>query len=394
MENLSDTLSLSWTVPLILDSVMAVAMAVYDYFVTGGILYILILGWLSFAIGLYLIKMYFPQNWLDLLGLSGGGQMWGAKIPSGFDIGYAVLKPTLRAVFAIVVLLNIKPQYITNYVINPFLEFGAIYVGNITETIFPNPQKALTQCPKDLTNYISKRSCDFLVQPIDIVAGVNGKVIDAGFKFMKLGSDMVKTIVMVVPGLLNIITGILLIATFFSSNLFMALLLVQGIFKFGLSLILYPFRVLIFVVAPKNKNAWLDPWEAFGEIVGALQKLVIAMIAVAFILMVNIAIVKVLFNFGDNVENIGFEQQSIMWITTIMTFWIMQKIFAKTREKLTAYTGKDMESLYDNVVANTRSIAMGAEGMYKKAKGTVMGGKAIAEKAGKIGDKIKGAMGK
>ena len=57
-----DVFSLSWFVPLILDSMMAVAMSVYDYFVGNGdgVVYVLIWGWLAFTIGLYLIKMYFP----------------------------------------------------------------------------------------------------------------------------------------------------------------------------------------------------------------------------------------------------------------------------------------------------------------------------------------------
>ncbi|MDR2268720.1 MAG: hypothetical protein LBD94_00875 [Rickettsiales bacterium] len=357
MQGWIDIFSLSWVVPLVLDSMMAVAMAVYDYFVGGGngIIYMLIWGWLAFSIGLYLIKMYFPKKWLELFGLSGGGEMWDGKA-DGWSIGKSVLKPMLRAMFAIVILLQVRPHYITHFVINPFLGFGSIYVNSITSTILPNAAPSPQKCPDDLGEYLSKDSCEFLVQPIDNISRVNNTIIQRGFDFLFSGFSGVGIANSRTGGFLNIITGLMLIATFFSSNLFMVLLIIQGIIKFGLSLILYPFRVLVYVVKPDTSEMWVNPWPAFEDMVESLKKLIIAMIAVAFILLVNISIAGALFNFDpDSIQ--GFGGHSVTWLTAIMTFWLMYEVFKITNERLRKYVNdSEMTDFYQHVADNAKRV--------------------------------------
>ncbi|MDR1071282.1 MAG: hypothetical protein LBL21_01405 [Rickettsiales bacterium] len=363
-----DVFSLSWVVPLVLDSMMAVATAVYDYFVGSGdgVIYVMIWGWLGFSIGLQLIKMYFPKEWLAFLGLSGGGEMYGGGI-GGMDIGVKVLRPMLRAMFAIVILLQLKPPAITRYVIEPFLGFGAVYVDAITKTVLPDPPATLAKCPAELGDYMSRDSCEFLVRPIDEVSAVNNKIIRIGVdKYISGGvAKLLVPILGTKDGILDIITGIMLAATFFASNLFMALLVIQGIFKFGLSLILYPFKVLIYV-AKDDGAAWFNPWLALKDLVVSLKDLVIAMIAVAFILLINVSIAGALFNFDiENIKGVG--GHSVTWTMAIMTFWIMQRVFKMTQDKLASYTGPDSSNLYKQVTGGAKQVAENTAKWGKRA---------------------------
>ncbi|MDR3208873.1 MAG: hypothetical protein LBT45_03425 [Rickettsiales bacterium] len=362
-----DVFSLSWVVPLVLDSMMAVATAVYDYFVGSGdgIIYVLMWGWLAFSIGLYLVKMYFPKSWLEFFGLSEGGEMYGG-VPGGMDIGIKVLRPMLRAMFAIVILLQIKPNSISRFVINPFLEFGAVYVNSIVTALPASLPASAVECPEELGDYLSKDSCEFLTRPIDGISALNNKMIKRGSILLSKGlGELTIPIIGVKSGILNIITGAVLIATFFSNNLFMALLILQGIFKFGLSLILYPFKVLIFVVKDDGA-AWFNPWRAFNDLADSLKKLVIAMIAVAFILLINISILGALFNSDiDNLDGVG--GHSITWTMAIMTFWIMQRVFALTRDKLESYVDPDLQGLYQKVADNAKTVSKNAAEWGKKA---------------------------
>lgn len=349
-----DIFSIAWAVPLVLDAMMSIAGAVYDFFVSGGIIYMLVWGWLAFSIGLYLIKMYFPEKWVEFFGLSGGGQMYKVET-DGWSVTKDVAKPMLRALFAVAVLLQVKPTFITNFVINPFLEFGAVYVSSITNTILPDQKSVIAECPKDLGEYLSNDSCQFLVRPIHEISMVNNDVIKKGFQF--LGRGLVSPSVINI--FLNIITGLLLIVTFFASNVFMSMLLIQGIFKFGMELIKYPFMVLVYVVKNPDKDddyMWVNPWPAFKGIIKSLQKLIIAMIAVAFILLINISLARAMFGFdADSVQ--GFGGHSITWLAAFLNLWIMGEIFSMTRKKLEDYVGdKDMTGFADAVIKDGKGL--------------------------------------
>lgn len=396
--NIVDALNLSPFVPLVLDSMMMVATGMYEFFVGAGdgIIYILVWGFLGITITLYLVKMYLPKAWVSFFGFSGGGEI--EKGVSGTKIFESILKPGLRAVIAILVLLQLKPVYMTQWLINPFLEFGSIYTSHILVTTNEPGIKATdVSCPPDVLEkkWISPESCEFLVQPVADLSHANNTIIKRGFDFIMNG---LRGMITLVPhggeDFLNLITGLVLVATFFSCNLFMALLVIQGIFNFGVQLILYPFNVLTYVVKPNEK--WFDVWPAFSGITKALQQLIITMIACAFILCVNIAVIKALFQWNSSVfvvsaggsassnvpsaatatSALGFGQHSVLWLSSILTFYLMYKIFDMTRKQLDMYIGKGMDGLYNKVT--------------KDAKKTWVNTKSNVKTAGEIIGKVKG----
>ena len=378
--DLVDSLDLSRFIPLVLESMMNIATSLYGFFVGNGtgLIYILVYGFLAFYIGLYLVKMYLPKDWLSFLGFSGGGEMWAGPV-SGWNIAENVLKPSLRAIIAIVVLLQIKPTYVTEWLVNPFLEFGAIYTQGIMKinTGTVTVSSDAPTCPASIktSEWISENSCDFLIQPVHTISKENNRIIKYGFDFLKSGLRGMLTLI---PhrgeNILNVITGLLLISAFVASNIFIALLIIQAIFDFCLSLIMYPFSVLAWVV--KKSDKWFDIFPPFSQIIDSLKKLVITMIACAFILCINIAVVRALFNWSSsafvvaaggvassNVPTLtnggmNFGQHSMLWISSILTFFVMKNIFDLTRERLDLYTngGSKKPWLYNNVTNDAKTL--------------------------------------
>lgn len=388
-----DALNLAPLIPTVLDALLAVATGGYEFFVGNGdgIIYILVWGFLAVSMGLYLIKMYFPKIWVSFFGFSGGGEMTGGGI-DGFTIATNMLKPMIRAVVAVTVLLQLKPVYLTEWLVNPFLQFGAIYTESITSTINETGVNApQINCPPSVIQqgWISQESCEFLVQPVSDISHANNQIIKRGFDFINSG---LRGLITLIPhggeNFLNIITGIILVFTFVASNLFMALLIIQAIFNFGMALVLYPFQVLAYVV--KSSDKWLDVWPAFGGITKALQKIIVTMIACAFILCVNIAIVRALFQWNSSVfvvaaggtatsnvptvanSALGFGEHSILWLSAILTFYLMFRIFNMTRQQLDSYVGKGMDKLYNQVTGDAKKTVDNTKKLGKTL-GTVFG---------------------
>lgn len=383
---LVDSLNVAPFVPMVLDSLMSVAMSTYEFFVGGGsgIIYVMVWCFMAIFVAMYLLKMYFPKNWLGFFGMSGGGEMETGI--SGIKIGENLLKPAMRAIVAAAVLLPIKPQYITNFIIDPFLQFGAIYTQSITRDVFQNSPgfdaAPKTECPPGLITkeYMSKESCQFLVQPISDISHVNNQIIKSGLDFFTNGlSGLVGLNQSGGESFMNIITGLILVMAFVTSNFYMAFLIIQGIFDFGISLILYPFKVLTFVMKSKS-DKWIDFWPPFEGIIAALKKLIITMIACAFVLAINIAVVKSLFKWNSSVfapagsgdVSLGFGQHSIVWLSALLTLFLMQRIFAKTQEKLNEYTGAN-DKLYKQVSGDaknafgyTQKVGQNAKKMWEK----------------------------
>lgn len=366
--SLVDAFNLAPFVPLVLETMMNIATSLYKYFVGNGtgLIYILIYVFLGLYLALYAFKMFIPKDWLSFLGFTPGDSIWDNV--TAWSITENVLKPCLRAIIAGVVLLQIKPVYVTEVLVNPFLEFGAIYTNSILTTVNPysstNTNNAPT-CPVSIAEkgWISESSCDFLIQPVYTISKENNRVIEYGFDLLKQGFTGMLTII---PhggqDLLNIITGIILIASFVASNLFMALLIIQGIFDFCLALIMYPFKVLTWVA--KKSDAWVDVLPVFDQIINALKKLVITMIACAFILCINIAIVHALFNWSSPIfamasgitdTSRSFGQHSILWISAILTFFLMRAIFNMTRERLERYSGVSHNTYNDAIATGKRT---------------------------------------
>ncbi|MBR3510583.1 MAG: hypothetical protein IKN73_00800 [Alphaproteobacteria bacterium] len=372
-----DSYNLAPFIPIVLETMMNMAVNLYDFFVDNGhgIIYTLIYAFLAFYIGLYLFKMYLPKDWLSFLGFSGGGEIWDGSA-TGWKIADNVFKPCLRALIAIILLLQIKPTYITKFLVDPFLEFGYFYTENILKTV--NSSISIDEgisCPASITDskWISERSCNFLIRPVYAISKENNRVIKYGFDFLRQG---IKGMMVLIPhggeDLMNIITGILLITAFVSSNVFMALLIIQGIFDFCLSLIMYPFNVLAWVA--KKSDKWVDFLPAFEQIIDSLKKLVITMIACAFMLCINISVVRALFNWSSSVfvaaasgvssSNIpsitntamNFGSHSVLWLSSLLTIFLMQNIFKLTRERLEMYTSGTPKTLYTNVTGDAKTI--------------------------------------
>ena len=372
-----DAYNLAPFVPLVLETMMNIATSLYNFFVGkgDGIIYIFIYAFLAFYICLYLVKMYFPKDWLSFFGFSGGGEIWDGT--DGWKIADNVLKPCVRAIIAGVFLLQIKPVYVTEWLVNPFLEFGSIYTEqilvNINNSTIDSAEAPVCPASIEESGWISKRSCDFLVKPVYIISQENNRVIKYGFDFIKTGLRGLMTLI---PhggeDLLNIISGILLLFAFISANVFMALLIIQAIFDFCLSLIMYPFNVLAWVA--KKSDKWFDVLPAFSQIIDALKNLIITMIACAFILCINVALVRALFNWSSSVfvvaaggvstsnvpsitnSAMNFGQHSILWISALLTFFLMHNIFEMTRKRLDMYTSGTSRDLYNNVTGDAKTM--------------------------------------
>lgn len=385
-----DRLNLAPFIPRVLDAFMMVARGGYEYFVGhgDGIIYILVWTFLAISVFMYAFKMYFPKRWIEFFGLSGGGEMWDGKT-KGFDIAQTTLKNAMRAVIAATFLLQVRPVYVTEWLVNPFLEFGSIYTKAIVKA--QNIQGVVRQevsCPPAILSgdWISQKSCDFLVQPVSDLSAVNNSVVKRGFEFLSRGiRGLITPMAHGGQNLMDIITGVLLIFTFVGCNLFMALLIIQGIFDFGVSLILYPFSVLAWVAKPSDK--WFDVWPVFGGIIKALQTLVITMIACAFILIINVAIVRALFHWdasmfvvaagGTAATNVpgasmgtnavSFGGHSLLWLSSILTFFLMNAIFDLTRKRLEEYA-PGQTGLYDQAKGDFKANVAKAKGIYASAR--------------------------
>ena len=371
-----DQFNLAPFVPMVLDAMMAIASGGYDFFVGhgDGIIYLLLWGFLGITIVLYLVKLYLPKTWTGVFGFSGGGELADGKT-SAQTIVYNVMKPCLRCIIAAGLLLQIRPVMLTEVLVNPFLQFGALYTHSITETInnTGTPTKKI-ECPESIVQqeWISKSSCEFLIQPVADLSVANNTVIKRGFEYITSG---LRGLITMVPhgahSFLNLVTGIFLVITFFSSNLFMALLIIEAIFKFGMALVLYPFQVLSYVAKPSDK--WLDIWPAFAGVTKELQNLIITMIMCSFMLCINIAIIKSLFTWntsifvvaagGSAVSNVpivantsgSFGEHSILWLSSILTFYLMFKLYDMTQKQLETYVG-GRGKLYDQVIGDTKTL--------------------------------------
>lgn len=374
---LIDKLDLSPFVPLVLETLMNAATSIYKVLIGNngtGFLYLIIYAFLAFSVSLYLIKMHLPKDWLSFFGFSEGGEMWDNP-PSGMTIAKNVFMPCLRAAIACILLLQISPQNMTKYVVSPFLEFGAYYTNGVLEMV-TSPEantNTATQCPESVLEegWLTRNSCNFLIQPVHTISHENNRVISYGFRLLKSGLRGMMTLI---PhggqNFLNVITGLLLITTFVASNVFMALLIIQAIFDFGTSLIMYPFGVTTWVI--KKSDKWFDVLPVFNQIIDSVKKLIITMIACAFILCINIAIVRAVFNWsssnfvvaagGTSVSNVpsgaveNFGTHSVLWLTSLLTIFVLKSIFDMTRERLEMYTSGTSKDLYKNVTGDAKTL--------------------------------------
>lgn len=375
-----DALDISGFVPIVLDAFMYVANGTYAYFVGNGkgIIYVLVWGFLIFYIISYLVKLYIPKFWITTFGFKAGDSIDNV---SGVKIIESVLKPSVRALVAVIVLLPLHPDTIAKYLINPFLSVGSVYTSviieqsvNITTDLGDGH---IIKCPENLLDqgWLDKQSCDYLIQPVHVLSQANNSVVKQGFNYISNGLQGLVGFLDngIGRGLMDIITGLLLVSTFVGCNIFMALLVIQAIFNFGMALILYPFNVAAWVA--KKNDSWFDIWPALSGIIDALKQVVITMIACAFILCVNVALVRALFQWNHNAFSTvadgtvgGFAGHFMVWLSCILTFFLMNKMFEITREKLTEYIGGNSTDLYKKVKSDAKTgwdIATGVSGKIK-----------------------------
>ena len=84
----------------------------------------------------------------------------------------------------------------------------------------------------------------------------------------------------------------------------------------------------------------------------------------------NVAIVKALFSWNSSVFNvttgvnvetnlpgsdISFGEHSIIWLSSILTFYLMYSLFDKTKELLLRYS-KERNDLFDSVKSDSKSL--------------------------------------
>ncbi len=373
---LIDMMNLAPFVPNMLEVVISIASSTYEYFVGSngrGPLFILIWGGTAISMGLYLAKMYFPKNWGEIFGFTGGGEMWGNGI-GGMTVAQNVLKPGFRAILAVLLFLQIRPVLIVDFLVNPFLELGSVYTEYVIDGINIQDSGVYDiSCPPEVVQqgWLSERSCDFLIKPVAKISNANNRVVERGWKMM---TDGLRGLITLIPhggqDFMNIVTGLILVFTFVSSNIFMVMIILQGIFNFGMSLMLYPFQVLTYVF--KSSDKWFDVWPAFSGVVKALQDLVITIIAAAFMLAINVAVVRALFPSGTSVysdvaggsatgnvpmPSLGMEafgQQSITILSALLTFYLMLKIFQMTQDQLKQYA-KGLDGMHKSVVSDAKS---------------------------------------
>lgn len=368
-----DSLDFSVFVPIVLDAMLAVATGVYKFFVDNGIFYTFIWVFFGLSVGIYLTKMYLPKNWVGFFGMSGGGEIFEGKM-SGNKIAESVAKTGVRAVVATLILMSFGPLFITKWLVNPFLEVGAIYTSEIIKTVNVSGVTGRdAMCDENTLiapDSVSIDTCRLLVQPVYDLSHANNQIIKRGFDMVTRGlRGLVVLIFSDSEDFMNLLTGAVLVFTFVSCNLFMAMLIIQGIFSFGIQLILYPFNVLTYVFKANDK--WFDLMPAFGGLVKALQQLIITMIACAFIFCINVVAIRSLLSWrtsvfvaaaggsaSGNVASIAdssmasFGAHSVTWLSAILTFFLMFKIFDMTRNQLMAYVGKDSDALYNKTIGN------------------------------------------
>ena len=111
------------------------------------------------------------------------------------------------------------------------------------------------------------------------------------------------------------------------------------------------------------------------------------MIACSFILIVNVAVVRALFNFAGSSFNvaaggsatsnlssgylvtnaISFGGHSLLWLSSILTFFLMNAIFNKTREQLNKYA-PGMTGLYNQTKSDFDATRKKARSTYESIK--------------------------
>ena len=114
------------------------------------------------------------------------------------------------------------------------------------------------------------------------------------------------------------------------------------------------------------------------------------MIACAFILIINVAIVRALFQWNTpmfvaaaggtasgnitseilRTNTVGFGGHSLLWLSSILTFFLMRAIFDLTRKQLEIYA-PGMSGMYNQVKSDAKAAFDWSKNAYKSLKTTL-----------------------
>ncbi len=356
-------LSLAPLVPMVLDAFTHVAIGTYQYF--RPIIPTLIYIFLLFSLTVYIVKQFIPKQFLSALKLNSDFIIQSDK-PDPFKLAENILKPIMRGVIAISLLLPLNPKYIIQYGIDPFLQFGAIYTSHIlgNEHDFTLQRYTPATAHSD-TDYYSESSRYYLTAPLQEISKKNNEIIKSGVELAINGAITLK--------FLQVLTGLALVLAFFSSNLFMSLMFITAIFHFGMALILYPFKIVVYVIKPGNDD-WANFLPVFSDIISALRKLILTMIMSAFVIIINIQLVRALFG-PTEMERLrqitsndlvsGFGAHEFTWLSAILTFMVMYEIFDLTQKKIASYGGESDQSIYKSATGTITTFGKNVAGLAK-----------------------------
>ena len=62
----------------------------------------------------------------------------------------------------------------------------------------------------------------------------------------------------------------------------------------------------------------------------------------------------------------GFGNHSVLWLSSILTFYVMLRIFELTRKQLDKYVGPGMDNLYKQVNSDRKTLWKGTKDWGKK----------------------------
>jgi hypothetical protein len=121
------------------------------------------------------------------------------------------------------------------------------------------------------------------------------------------------------------------------------------------------------------------------------------MIACAFILCINVAFVRAIFNWSSSVFNVAaggmastnvptitntgmnFGSHFMLWLSSLLTFFIMQNVFKLTRDRLDMYSGAKHD-LYDKTTKDAKELWNKVKSTPKTIKNILDGGKKVSGK--------------
>jgi hypothetical protein len=84
----------------------------------------------------------------------------------------------------------------------------------------------------------------------------------------------------------------------------------------------------------------------------------------------------------------NFGEHSMLWLSAILTFFLMQNIFKMTQERLELYTKDTQKTLYNNVKGDAKTIWGKVKATPQTVENIVGGGKKIIGGVKKLMGKI------